>query len=84
MLLTAESAGYFLPVGVALVFGAVGLVLTAIWIWSLVDALQVSDQRWVEAGQDKVLWVILIAILGILGSLLYVVIPRPALRRRGA
>jgi Phospholipase_D-nuclease N-terminal len=71
----------FLPLGVVLVFGLVGLVFSALWIWSLVDALVIPDQRWIAAGQSKLLWVLLIVFLGLLGSLLYVVMPRPELRR---
>lgn len=69
------------PVLVFLVFGVVVLVTTGLWIWSLVDALRITDQQWDAAGQNKVMWVILIAVLGLLGSLLYVVMARPALSR---
>jgi hypothetical protein len=55
------------------------LVLAAIWISSLVDALRIPDQRWAAAGQNKVLWVVLIVVLGLLGSLLYVLMPRKTL-----
>jgi hypothetical protein len=55
------------------------LGLAALWIWSLVDALRISDQRWAAAGQNKVLWLVLIVLLGLLGSLLYVLMPRKAL-----
>lgn len=52
------------------------LVAAAIWVWSLVDALRIPDQRWAAAGENKVLWVVLIVVLGLLGSLLYVLMPR--------
>jgi hypothetical protein len=55
------------------------LVATATWIWSLVDALRIPDQRWAAAGENKVLWVVLIVVLGLLGSLLYVLMPRKKL-----
>jgi uncharacterized RDD family membrane protein YckC len=55
------------------------LVAAAIWIWSVVDALRITDQRWAAAGENKVLWVILIIVLGLVGSLLYVVMPRKKL-----
>jgi uncharacterized RDD family membrane protein YckC len=55
------------------------LVAAAIWIWSLVDALRIPDQRWTAAGENKILWVILIVVLGLLGSLLYVLMPRKKL-----
>ena len=66
---------------VFLVFAVVSLVCTGLWIWSLVDALRITDPQWDAAGQSKVLWVILIAVLGILGSILYVLMARPALTR---
>ena len=77
----------FLPVGTVAVFGLFALfalVFTALWLWSLVDALQFSDQRWTAAGENKMLWVLLIVFLGIIGSVLYVAIPRPALRNAQA
>ncbi len=62
----------------------VALAGFAFWIWTLVDCLRRPDQQWQTAGQNKILWAVLIAVLGVLGSILYVVIPRPALRRVSA
>jgi hypothetical protein len=59
----------------------VGLAFVAFPIWCLVDALRISDQRWAVAGENRLLWVLLIVLLCLLGSLLYVVIPRPKLMR---
>lgn len=67
--------------GIFVVFLGIGAVLTVAWLWSLVDALRISDQRWDTAGQNKLLWVLLIVFLGVVGSVLYVAIPRPALGR---
>jgi hypothetical protein len=61
-----------------------GLVLTALWVWSLVDALRIRDRVWDAAGQNKVLWVLLIVLLGLLGSVLYLFIPKPELRKASA
>lgn len=71
----------FLPMGTVVVFLGVGAVVTAAWLWSLVDALRISDESWASAGQNKLLWVLLIVFLGVVGSVLYVAIPRPALGR---
>jgi hypothetical protein len=65
---------------VVLVF-LVAIVFSGLWIWSLVDSLVIPDQQWSVAGQSKLLWVLLIVFLGLLGSLLYVVMARPALSR---
>ena len=71
----------FLPLGFVVPFMLLGLAMTALWVWSLVDALRIDDRRWDAAGQSKILWVLLIVLLGLLGSILYLVIPRPALLR---
>ena len=73
----APSAGIFVVLAIA-------LALFVLWIWSLVDALRINDRRWIAAGQSKVLWCVLIALLGALGSLLYLVMARPSLRRQPA
>ncbi len=52
--------------------------MAAVWLWGLVDALRISAQRWATAGQNKMRWVIVIVLVGVLGSLVYVVIPRPS------
>ncbi len=66
------------------IFALVALLAFAFWVWTLVDCLRRPDQQWQAAGQNKILWAVLIAVLGVLGSILYVVIPRPALRRVSA
>ena len=66
------------------IFGilVVGVLLaaTAFWIFTLVDSLQIPDHTWQAAGQNKLLWILLIVFLGFLGSILYMVIPRPSLK----
>ena len=52
-----------------LVFGLATLVL---WIWALVDVIR----REFPNSNDKVLWIVLIIVLGILGSILYLIIGR--------
>ena len=54
---------------------------TAFWIWTIVDAAKTPDQIWMGAGQSKALWIVL---LGVILSLVYVIWPRPALRRAAA
>lgn len=50
----------------------------------LVDAIRRSDEQWAAAGQNKVLWVLLMVFLGGLVTLVYVFYPRPALKRAAA
>lgn len=54
----------------ALVFGMAGFVF---WIWSIIDCAQNEPSE----GNDKVIWIIVILILQLIGSLLYVIARRP-------
>lgn len=64
------------------VFGVIFIVwLVAVvwWLIVLIEALRLPDEAWVHAGQSKMLWVLLMVFLGVIGTILYVVIVRPAL-----
>ena len=54
----------------ALLLAALGF-----WIWSLVDAIRVPDESF-RAG-SKVVWVLVIALTGFLGSVVYLFAGRP-------
>jgi hypothetical protein len=43
------------------------------WLWMLVDCLQ----RAPAIGNDKIVWILVIVLLGPLGALLYLLIQRP-------
>lgn len=64
---------------VFVLFALISLGLFVWWLLVLVEALRVPDQAWVQAGQNKILWVLLMVFLGVLGTILYVLIVRPAL-----
>lgn len=52
------------------------LTLVVLWIWALVDAIRVPDDR---AG-TKLIWVLVIALTGLIGAGLYVAVGRPTRR----
>lgn len=56
-----------------LFFLPVGLLFTAFWIWMLIDAAQNKglDQN------ERVVWIIVIAVLHWLGALIYLIFGRP-------
>lgn len=60
--------------GVAFLLVLVGLIV--LWVWSLVDAVRVADDSAFRAG-SKVVWVIVIALTGLIGSVVYLVVGRP-------
>lgn len=70
-----DSAGVVFPLFLGFV-----LVLASAWLWSLVDVLSWPGSTWENAGLSKARWVIRVAVLGILGTVLYLRGPRRALR----
>jgi hypothetical protein len=58
-------------------FLALGIAGLVVWIWTLVDAIQVPDDSMFRAG-NKLIWVIVIVFGQIIGSILYLVIGRPS------
>jgi hypothetical protein len=60
----------FLIIMMAMTIGVGGLVL---WIWTLLDCINnESDQ-----GNEKVVWVIVIAVTQLIGALIYLIVRRP-------
>lgn len=53
---------------------AVGFV---VWVWTLVDAIRVRDDSMYRSG-DRLVWVLVIIFTGIVGSIVYLAIGRPA------
>ncbi|MCP4227119.1 MAG: hypothetical protein GY773_27560 [Actinomycetia bacterium] len=49
------------------------------WIWSLLDALRRPDADWEQAGQNKLVWVLVLIFIGFIGSIIYLLVARPAL-----
>ena len=52
------------------------LLLFAVWIYALVDAITVPDDSMYRAG-NKLIWVIVIVFTSVVGAALYLVIGRP-------
>jgi hypothetical protein len=74
----------------AILFGfGLALAVVGFVIWAAVDAARHTGEQWRQARQSKALWVTVIlggAVIGCggfgwVGALLYVLIPRPALKR---
>ena len=60
-------------------FGIIALAGFALWIWSLVDAIQRPDPEWEEAGQNKLVWILVLIFVGFIGSIIYLLVARPQL-----
>ena len=60
-------------VGIFMVLFIAGL---ALWIWALVDAIQVPDDSMYQSG-SKLIWVLVIVLAGAIGAIVYLVVWRP-------
>jgi Phospholipase_D-nuclease N-terminal/Protein of unknown function (DUF2516) len=67
-----------------LVFLVVGLAGTVFWLWALVDVLRRPDQQYTAAGQNKVLWLLVVLLGHFIGALIYLLLARPQLERVAA
>ena len=56
-----------------------GLAGFVFWVWSLVDAIQRPDADWEQAGQTKLVWILVLIFTGALGSFIYLLVARPSL-----
>ena len=48
-------------------------------IWALVDVLRTPQDVWAAAGQNQMLWGIVVLFLSLIGPVLYLIIARPQL-----
>lgn len=51
------------------------LSITGLWVWMLIDCIQHESER------DKVMWILIIVLAGILGALIYLFARRVPRRR---
>lgn len=59
-----------------ILFPLIAVATIAVWVWTVVDVVKVpSDDRF-RAGSQLV-WILVIVLTGIIGSLIYLVVGRP-------
>lgn len=68
----AGTAAVGIGIGLVIFWLLFGLATLIFWIWALVDVIR----REFTNPNDKVLWIVLIVVLGLLGSILYLIIGR--------
>lgn len=59
-----------------LLFVVVMVAGLAFWIWALVDAIRVPDDSLYKSG-TKLVWVLVIVLVGFIGAIIYVAVGRP-------
>lgn len=55
------------------IIGLIGLVATGLWLWMLIDCI--SNEP--STGNDRLIWVLVIALTGWIGALIYMFARRP-------
>lgn len=65
--------------GLIIVLSLVSICGTVLWVWALVDSINRPDWVYQQASSSKVLWIVLVIILGSLGALIYLLAIRPRL-----
>lgn len=64
----------------ALLLGAVVVALFVWWLLVLIDCLRTPDAVWQAAGENQVVWLLVLILLGFVGAILYVLLARPKVR----
>jgi hypothetical protein len=57
-------------------FGLLWLASLVVWIWALVDCIQVADDSMYQSG-TKLIWVLVIVFGSVIGAIVYLLIGRP-------
>jgi hypothetical protein len=60
-------------IGIVMILFVAGL---ALWVWALVDAIQVRDDAMYRNG-NKLIWVLVIVLAGVIGAIVYLAVGRP-------
>lgn len=57
----------------------IALPLFILHIWAIIDVVRTPQSIWATAGQNQLLWGILVLALSVVGPILYLTIARPQL-----
>ncbi|MFN8104671.1 MAG: PLDc N-terminal domain-containing protein [Acidimicrobiia bacterium] len=77
---TGAGAAVGIGIGFLVLYFAVIVAAIVLFIWALIDCLRYPDQAWEAVGQQKIVWILVIVLVGCIGPLLYFFIPRPKLK----
>ncbi len=69
----SEAIGGIIWLFGMLAFGVIGCGGFVLWIWMLIDCATKEP----STGNDKVVWILVIALTGWIGALIYLLVRRP-------
>ncbi len=62
---------------VVVIIVVLALAAFLVWLWALVDVVNVADDSMFRAG-NKLVWVLVIVLAGVVGAIIYLVVGRPS------
>ena len=68
----------------AVIVVVIGLALFVWWLLVLIEALRTPSSQWAAAGQNQLVYIVLMVLLGVIGTIVYVAVARPQLRSAGS
>lgn len=66
-------------ISVVPLFLVLALVIPGLMIWALIDLMSRPSSDWEGAGQDKLIWAVVVIFVGLIGPILYLTIGRSKL-----
>lgn len=70
-------------VGAVLVI--VGIIMIILWIWSLIDIIKAANSEFtvIEGENAKLIWIIIVILLPIIGTIIYAILEKRLFLRSG-
>ncbi len=65
--------------GLGFIVFVIGLGGLVVWLVALIDMLRRPVEQWQAAGQDRIVWALVVVLLYAVGAVLYWFIARPQL-----
>ncbi|MGH9278974.1 MAG: hypothetical protein ACRD12_12825, partial [Acidimicrobiales bacterium] len=54
-----------------LVFVALWLAALVFWIMTIIEVVKIQDDQYKAAGTDKIVWVLIVILAGVIGALIW-------------
>ncbi len=68
----------------AVIVVVIGVALIVWWLLVLIEALRTPSSQWAAAGQNQLVYIVLMVLLGVIGTIVYIAVARPQLRTAGS
>lgn len=55
------------------------IIIPALTVWALIDLLRRPASDWSDSGQDRIVWALVVVLVGVIGPVLYLTLGRSML-----